>query len=210
MKACNFFIILFLSSHFVEWGILLITSIYMIRHAESPFIFGQERTRKLSLQGEKDAQKVTDLMINQEIDLIISSPYTRAIQTIEEIAVANNLEVKIYEELRERQLKGAYKLPEEEIQRAIKKSYEDTDFRLSGGESVKDVQNRALPIIKALLNKYAGKTILIGTHGNVMTVIMNFFDKEYGYEFWKKTSKPDIYKLVFSGETLQSVDRVWE
>lgn len=189
--------------------ILLVTSVYMIRHAESPFIFGQERTRKLSVQGEKDAEKVTALMSNQEIDLIISSPYKRAIQTVEEIAIAKNLEVKIYEDLRERQLKGTYKLPAEEIQQAIKKSYEDPDFNLPGGESVKDVQNRAIPIIKNLLIEYAGQTIVIGTHGNVMTIIMNYFDKEYGYEFWEKTSKPDIYKLVFSGERLQSVSRVW-
>lgn len=186
------------------------TSIYMIRHAESPFVFGQERARKLSPQGEADAKKVTALMSNMKIDLIVSSPYTRAIQTIEGISNAENIEVKVFEELRERQLKGAYKLPEEEIQQAIKNSYEDTDFNLSEGESIKDVQNRAIPVIKDLLIKYAGKTIIIGTHGNVMTVIMNYFNNDYGYDFWKNTSKPDIYKLVFSGETLQSVQRLWE
>ncbi|WP_432360461.1 histidine phosphatase family protein [Sporosarcina sp. UB5] len=186
------------------------TSIYMIRHAESPFVFGQERTRKLSPQGEEEARKVTALLNNKEIDLIVSSPYTRAIQTIEGISNAKNIEVKVFEELRERQLKGAYKLPEEEIQQAIKKSFEDSDYKLSGGESVKDVQKRALPVIKDLLVKYAGKTIVIGTHGNVMTVIMNYFNNEFGYAFWLKTSKPDIYKLIFSGETLHSVQRVWE
>ncbi len=186
------------------------TSIYMIRHAESPIVFGQERTRTLSPQGEKDAKKVTSLMSDKEIDLIVSSPYTRSIQTIEGIANTKDIEVKVYEELRERQLKGAYKLPEEEIQQAIKKSYEDCDLKLSGGESVKDVQNRALPVIKDLLIQYEGKTIIIGTHGNVMTVIMNYFNEEYGYGFWRKTSKPDIYKLIFSRETLHSVQRVWE
>ncbi|MEC5425876.1 histidine phosphatase family protein [Virgibacillus sp. C22-A2] len=186
------------------------TIIYMIRHANSPFVLGQERTRKLSPQGEIDAKKVTALMNNKEIDLIFSSPYVRAIQTIKEIAITKNIEVKVFEELRERQLKGAYKLPEKEIQRAIKKSYENIDFNLLGGESIKDVQNRTLPIIKDLLIKYSGKTIIIGTHGNVMTIIMNYFSKEYGYDFWKNTSKPDIYKLVFSGENLEAAQRVWE
>lgn len=190
--------------------LVLNTTIYMIRHAESPFIFGQERTRKLSLQGEIDAKKITKLMINKDIDLIVSSPYQRAIQTIEGISDVKNIEVKVFEELRERQLKGAYKLPEEEILQVIKKSYEDRDFKLSGGESVKDVQSRAVPIIKDLLIKYEGKAIVIGTHGNIMTITMNYFNKEYGYDFWKGTTKPDIYKLEFSGEVLQSVQRVWE
>jgi 2,3-bisphosphoglycerate-dependent phosphoglycerate mutase len=186
------------------------TIIYMIRHAESPFVFGHERTRKLSNQGAIDAKKVTAIMNEQKIDMVISSPYTRAIQTIEGIVDSKNIEVNVVEELRERQLKGAYKLPEEEIQQAIKKSYEDIDFNLSGGESVRDVQNRAIPIIKELLKNYETKTIIIGTHGNVMTIIMNYFNKEYGYHFWKNTSKPDIYKLVFSGETLKLVQRKWE
>lgn len=186
------------------------TTIYMIRHAESPFIIGQERTRKLSNQGEIDAKKVTAIMNEKEIDLVVSSPYIRAIQTIEGIVDSKNIEVKVFEELRERQLKGAYKLPEEEIQQAIKKSFEDIDFKLSGGESVRDVQNRAIPIIKDLLNKYEAKTIIIGTHGNVMTIILNYFNKEYGYDFWENTSKPDIYKVVFSKKKLQLVQRIWE
>ena len=101
-------------------------------------------------------------------------------------------------------------MSEDEIQQAIKTSYKDIDFYLKDGESIRDVQNRAIPVIKNLLNNYQGKNIIIGTHGNVMTIIMNYFDKSYGYEFWKNTSKPDIYKLEFSGENLLSVHRLWE
>ena len=186
------------------------TTIYMIRHAKSPFVVGQELTRELSTQGLIDAKKVADIMDNKKIDLIVSSPYKRAIQTIEEIATNKDIEIIVYEELRERQLKGAFKLTEDEIYQAIKTSFEDIDFHLTDGESIRDVQNRAIPVIKNLLNNYEGKTIIIGTHGNVMTIIMNYFDKAYGYEFWKNTSKPDIYKLVFSGENLLSVHRLWE
>ena len=186
------------------------TIIYMIRHAKSPFVFGEERTRNLSAQGLIDAQKVTDIMNNEKIDLIVSSPYIRAIQTIEGIATNKDIEIIVYEQLRERQLKGAFKLTEDEIQQAIKTSFDDIDFQLTDGESIRDVQNRAIPVIKNLLNNYEGKTIIIGTHGNVMTIIMNYFNKAYGYDFWKNTSKPDIYKLVFSGEELLSVYRLWE
>ena len=186
------------------------TTIYMIRHAKSPVVGGQELTRELSTQGLIDAKKVADIMDNKKIDLIVSSPYKRAIQTIEEIATNKDIEIIVYEELRERQLKGAFKLTEDEIYQAIKTSFEDIDFHLTDGESIRDVQNRAMPVIKNLLNNYEGKTIIIGTHGNVMTIIMNYFDKAYGYEFWKNTSKPDIYKLVFSGENLLSVHRLWE
>lgn len=58
-------------------------------------------------------------MNNKKIDLIVSSLYTRAIQTIEEIAMNKEIEIIVYEQLRERQLKGA-SLTENEIHQAIK------------------------------------------------------------------------------------------
>jgi 2,3-bisphosphoglycerate-dependent phosphoglycerate mutase len=42
-----------------------------------------------------------------------------------------------------------------------------------------------------------------------MTIIMNYFDKKYDYDFWKKTTKPDLYKLVFADKDLIDVDRLW-
>lgn len=186
------------------------TTIYMIRHAESPFMIGQERSRGLSEHGKKDADKVKDIMQNKRIDVVVSSPYLRAIQTVQGIANSNSLTIQEYEELRERPIKGLeYILSEKELLEAIKKSFEDMHFCLQGGETTSQAQKRAIPIIRTLLEKYKGKNIVIGTHGNIMTIIMNFFQKKYGYDFWINTSKPDIYQLVFDDEQLIDVNRLW-
>jgi 2,3-bisphosphoglycerate-dependent phosphoglycerate mutase len=186
------------------------TTIFMIRHAESPFIFGEERTRKLSKDGELDAEKVAKLMLNEKIDVIISSPFARSIQTIKPIATTRNLEIEMHEELKERMIKGNYKLPWEEVEPAIKKSFQDKDYCLLGGETTRQAQERAVPIIKQLLKEYEGQSIVLGTHGNIMTIIMNYFDRKYGYDFWESTSKPDIYKLIFIDGELTDVKRTWE
>ena len=70
---------------------------FLKRHAKSPFVLGQERARELSAQVLVDVKKVTDIMNNEEIDLIVSSPYTRAIQTIEEIATNKEKEIIVSE-----------------------------------------------------------------------------------------------------------------
>ena len=181
----------------------------MIRHAESPFIFGEERTRKLSEDGEIEAEKVAKLMHSEKIDVIVSSPFARSIQTIEAIATTRNLEIKLYEELRERMIKGNYQLPWEEVEPAIKKSFDDKDYCLPGGETTRQAQERAVPIIKQMLKEYEGKSIVVGTHGNIMTIIMNYFNEKYGYDFWASTSKPDIYKLLFTDGELMDVKRKW-
>ena len=184
------------------------TIIYMVRHAESPFIFGEERTRGLSAEGEKDAEKVAELLRLEKIDVIVSSPFVRSIKTIEEIATTRNLEIEIFEDLRERMIKGNYKLSWEEVEPAIEMSYSDKDYCLPGGETTKQAQERAIPVVKQLLKMHKGKNIVVGTHGNIMTIIMNYFDEQYGYDFWANTSKPDIYQLLFKDKKLIGVKRM--
>ncbi|HET6871481.1 MAG TPA: histidine phosphatase family protein [Sporolactobacillaceae bacterium] len=186
------------------------TSLIMVRHAHSPFVFGQECSRGLSEQGEKDAKKTTEILSGETIHGIVSSPYKRAIQTVEGLANERGLVIQLFEELKERRLKGSYKLSEDEIDHAIKRSFDDQGYALEGGESLKDVQHRAIPLINDLLNKYKGQTVVLGTHGNIMTIIMNYFDTKYDYEFWKTTTKPDIYKLEFHDLNLHSVERLWK
>lgn len=187
------------------------TTIYMVRHAESPFVFGEERSRELSEEGLVDAKRVADVLDDVNIDCVVSSTYTRAIQTVQYLADRKNLHIIQYEDLRERPIKGLdYKAPWEELLHAIEKSFIDLDFALEGGETTSQAQNRAIPIIEKLLEEYRGKNIVIGTHGNIMTIIMNYYDKEYGFEFWNRTSKPDIYKMVFIDHRLQRIDRVWD
>ncbi|MBO1581585.1 histidine phosphatase family protein [Bacillus sp. XF8] len=62
------------------------TVIYMVRRAESPFKFGEERTRRLSKEGKIATRKVTELLTDKDIDVIASSSYTRAVQTVQDLA----------------------------------------------------------------------------------------------------------------------------
>lgn len=186
------------------------TTIYMVRHAKSPFIFGQERTRGLSEEGLMDAKKLVERFRDIHVDGIVSSPYTRAIQTVKFIAESKGLSIIEYEDLRERPIKGLdYRISEDELLKAIEQSFKDKDYCMTGGETTNAAQERALPVIESLLKEYEGKVIVIGTHGNIMTIIMNYYKDEYGYDFWRSTSIPDVYKLTFSNLELEEVKRFW-
>ena len=101
-------------------------------------------------------------------------------------------------------------MPWKELLIAIDKSFIDIDYSLEGGESTRKAQQRAIPIIDKLLCEYKGKNIVIGTHGNIMTIIMNYYKKEYGFEFWNSTSMPDIYKMTFEFDRLKDIERLWQ
>ncbi|TCZ80202.1 histidine phosphatase family protein [Paenibacillus albiflavus] len=187
------------------------TYIYMIRHGESPKDGDNERTRGLTDKGMSGAHLVTDILKNEEIDTFISSPYSRAIVTIEGLAQSMGKEIMIYEELKEIVFLNDDKiLPEHELYPTVTKMFNDRHYSLPEGESIVDCQARAINVFKQILSIYKGQKIAIGTHGAIMTLIMGYFDSQYDLEFLLKTSKPDIYRMEFDGEQLIEVKRFWK
>ncbi|NUU59152.1 histidine phosphatase family protein [Paenibacillus agri] len=187
------------------------TFIYMVRHGESPKVDGgNERTRGLTLKGESDAQIVAELLNVEGINTFISSPYKRAILTIEGLAQSLGKEVIIIEELKEIVFLGDNKiLSNKEVYPLVKKMFSEPDFLLPGGESFMNCRNRVVPIFENIIRKYEGQKIVIGTHGVVMTMMMEYFDPQFGLDFLLKTSKPDVYKLEFDEGLLTRTERLW-
>ncbi|WP_135553910.1 histidine phosphatase family protein [Paenibacillus cymbidii] len=184
------------------------TIIYMVRHAESPYTEGTERTRGLTVKGKVDVEKVTEILKEEGIDVVISSPYKRAILSVEGLAQNLGSDIKTFEDLRERHFADEM-IESNELMSLIKGKFYDFDFSLPGGESNSDCQNRAVAVIKNLLQEHSGKKIALGTHGLVMTLMMNYFDSSYGLDFLNQVKKPDIYKLSFEDLELKEAIRLW-
>lgn len=188
------------------------TYIYFIRHGIAPFSIEHERSggTSLSEQGKLDAMRVAELLSNEDIDVIVSSSYFRALETVSPLAEQLKKEIIPYIELIERPIASLnYAVSEEELLIGIEQSFVDIDFCLPEGETTRQAQERAIPLIKKLLSDFKGKKIAIGTHGNIMTIILNYFNSNYGFEFWKQTTKPDIYRLEFEEQELNLVERLW-
>jgi 2,3-bisphosphoglycerate-dependent phosphoglycerate mutase len=187
------------------------TTVYMVRHAESPFSLENERNRGLSARGFKDAAVVTEILKHKNIQAVVSSPYVRAIQTVQGLADELGLPIELYEDLRERPLAGLdYVIEEKDFMPAIERSFAETDFCLPGGESNQEAQRRGITALQRVIETHQGKNVAIGTHGNIMTIMMNYYDNSIGLEFWKQTSKPDIYQMELDfNDKLISMNRIW-
>lgn len=182
------------------------TNLYFVRHAHSTYT-PNERHRPLSERGKKEAAKVTDSLIERNIEVVISSPYCRAIQTVEGIAQLIHKEIVLCENLKERTLSTQ---PVKDFEQAVRMVWENLDFKLSGGESNHEAQSRGVATIEQLLISYQGKHIAIGTHGNLLALILNYYDSCYDYHFWKSLDMPDVFQLTFKGFSLQDIKRVWQ
>ena len=182
----------------------MITNIYFLRHAESSYT-PDELNRPLSEKGLIEAKKVTELLSHENITKVISSPYKRAIQTVEGTANYFGLTISIDEGFRERKLADSSVV---NFDKVIIKYWENFDFSLYGGETGYFAQDRGVQSLKSVFNKYSGRNVVIGTHGNIMVLIMNYFDKKYNYDFWNSLNMPDIYKLSFEDGTLVDVKHI--
>ncbi|HDR7776951.1 TPA: histidine phosphatase family protein [Bacillus tropicus] len=180
------------------------TTIYFVRHAHSTYT-KEERERPLSEKGHLDAENVTRLLKDKHIDVVISSPYKRAIQTVQGIANTYHVSIEIEEDLRERLLSSE---PIADFNDAIENVWEDWSFAHEGGESNDVAQRRAVICLQNILKKYEDKNIVIGTHGNIMVLLMNYFDSKYDFQFWKTLHMPDLYKLTFDNNRFISAERI--
>jgi len=183
----------------------MMTNLYFVRHAHSVYS-PDERNRPLSERGHQDAARVTALLEPEHIHVLVSSPYKRAIQTIEGLADRIGSGIIIEEDLRERLLSEQ---PVDDFEQAVTKVWEDASFAWEGGESNQAAQFRGVQALKRVLEQYRGNNIAIGTHGNIMVLIMNHFDPRFDFSFWRQLDMPDIYKLSFSDQDLAEVQRIW-
>ena len=173
------------------------TIFYLVRHAHANWM--PDESRPLSERGLSDAQRVADVLHQFPIRVICSSPYRRAYQTVEPCAKRLNLSITILADLRERQLAGK---PVENFAKAIEAVWHNPSFAHPGGESNIIAQQRGVVVVKQLKQQHPIEDIVLATHGNLMALILQYFDPTVGYEWWKSLRMPDIYRLNLNDKPL--------
>lgn len=70
---------------------------------------------------------------------------------------------------------------------------------MSDGECLQEVQTRNILALQQVIKKYAGKNIVVGSHGTALSTIINYFDNSFGYSDFDKIKNvmPWIVEFVF-------------
>lgn len=180
----------------------ILKKLIVVRHCSAT---GQERDAALTIAGEKQAHFLADFLIqnNLQIESIISSPFTRAIQSIAPFALRTNLTVGEDERLEERILSNN---PMEDWLQKLEYTFTNIDIAFLGGESTKQAMDRVASLIQDILQQEHQVTLLV-THGNLLTLILKYFDNRIGFLEWKNLSNPDIYEITIDEQT--TIHRLW-
>lgn len=188
---------------------LKLTVIYFIRHAQSDISIKENRNRPLTNKGKKDADKLKNIFREININSIISSPYVRSIQTIMPLSEMKNIQIELYEDLREKKSSVWFDRIEE-FQEYVKKQWSDFNYSMNQDETLNEVQRRNINVLFNILNTKTGKTVLIGTHGTALCTILNYFDKKYGYEYFLEIAgkMPHIVKITFENNKAIEISEI--
>ncbi|MBR5974276.1 MAG: histidine phosphatase family protein [Clostridiales bacterium] len=173
------------------------TTVIFVRHAQSLQPYKDDRTRPLTREGREDRQVVLDVLKDRKVDVFLSSPYVRSVDTIRPAAEYFGMEIRTDERFRERQAG-----PEAYYYRDAR--WADFSFAEKGGETLHSVQNRNIRALHDVLRDYAGKTVVIGTHGTALSTILHYFDDTFDVESFRRIVDwmPYVVEMVFEGYDL--------
>lgn len=204
------------------------TEIYLIRHSEKirnvsnvvnddSFQLCNEKI-VLSVNGEMLANELSKMSEMQGIDAVFASNYVRTIGTAKYIAYRNNVDIKVLKDFGER-VYGIDSL-NDIISGFEKLQWDDIDYKISKGESRREVTDRMYKAISMVLNDYKGKRVCIVSHGTAISFLLSKWcdvsvnDNKTRIVFNDKVifdgnfTAPIVFKLVFDNDKIVSIKNI--
>ena len=155
------------------------THVYFVRHAQPNYGNHDDRSRELSPKGLADRALVTDCLRDKRVDAVLSSPYKRAVDTVAPLAAELGLDIETVEDFRERKIDSGWI---EDFDGFARRQWADFSYKLSDGESLGEVQERNLRALDGVLGRFAGRAVVIGSHGTALSTIIHHFRPGFGFE----------------------------
>lgn len=176
-------------------------NIFIVRHCKAD---GQSPRANLTEEGDTQANILAEFLYGKHIESIHSSPFVRAINSITPLAQKLKVNIITDDRLSERILCAENHLNWREM---LRNTFNDLELCYEGGESSVTAMDRALSVIKDV--RESGLTnVVIVTHGNLLSLLLKYFDNNVGFEEWEGLSNPDVYHLQFD-DASPIIQRIW-
>lgn len=160
----------------------------LVRHCQSS---GQHPDAALTDAGHTQAHALAERLAAHPIDHLVSSSYRRARATLAPFAARAGLELHLDDRLVERRLSPA---PIEGWRDVVKRSFADPDFCVAGGESGREVLERAWKALEAILAR-GHSLAAVASHGQLISLVLHSIDPSFGFPGWESLSNPDMHLI---------------
>ncbi len=187
---------------------VLTTRLLLVRHGQSQGNaegrFGGHQPTPLSALGRQQAEATAGALRDEHVTAIYSSDLLRAVQTAEPLARATNLMINRTTAFRERSVGVMEGKTFDEAAAAHPEEYaallrRDFEHVMMGGESYRQLLDRARDVLDALIAKHAGGTIALFSHTGTICIlalhIMGALDAQTLRPVWLATSNCGIARF---------------
>lgn len=182
----------------------MMKEIYLVRHCEAD---GQQPTANLTELGVQQSHDLVRFFVGKNIDAVYSSTYNRAVQTVEPLVAALNLEIREDARLTERVFSTIIM---DDWMAWFKKGFENPDLVFEGGESGRDAQQRIVKMMEEIFSS-EGDRVVVVSHGNLISLFLQTINQSFGFKDWQELSNPDVFLVTSDFSTDQlSYERVWD
>ncbi len=113
------------------------TTVYFVRHAEPNYDNHDDELRELSEKGLEDRKLVTNYLSDKSIDVVLSSPYKRSVDTVKDFASCYNLTIEKNDDFKERKVDNVWI---DDFTGFCKRQWADFNYKYTDGETLAEVQ----------------------------------------------------------------------
>ena len=191
------------------------TLLLLVRHAVTDAtgkrLTGQLPGFHLSEEGRAQAARVAERLAALPIGAVYASPLERCVETAEPLAVARDLPVQRLPELVDvgygrwsgRPLAGLYRT---KLWRQLVHS--PSAIRFPGGETLPEVQRRALDALEAIAARHPRRIIAVFTHADVVRLAVAHYAGIHIDHFQRIVVSPGSVSAIALGERVPRVVRL--
>jgi broad specificity phosphatase PhoE len=166
------------------------TDLYFVRHGETEYnrrriVQGRKIDSTLNDTGRRQAEALAERLASLDPVALYTSTLRRALQTTDRIA-ERHPGVPVYrtEDLEEMSWGVHEGDAPSDATDAIYGRWDrgEFDYQIDGGESIRDVQERALRAVRRITSEHPGATVIVVAHGRLLRVLLASLLNEYGLE----------------------------
>jgi len=154
------------------------TNIFVLRHAKSESGVFENALRPLSEEGQHISRLFVPILSSMNISAIYSSPFLRAVSTVQPFSLNSGIPIQINEALREG----------------------------TKDDTLQMMQERISGLVHNLIKLHQGQSILLCTHGGILWGLISSILPSFTHEDYLNIGNPDLRHFVYVNNALKYVD----
>jgi broad specificity phosphatase PhoE len=166
------------------------------------------REWKLSEQGRARARQLAERLKDFQPDVIVCSSEPKAKETADIVAKAHRLELQVVSNLHEHDRSNVPYQAQGEFQASVREFFQRRDVLVYGQETADQAHARFQQAMLSVLNAYANRTVLVVTHG---TVISLFVSRRVGisdFALWGELGCPSFVVIDLQSNLLLARENI--